>query len=316
MRLLVIGDTHFHNWKNQKITKYQMEFLRSLKTIAKDKNVNGLVFLGDIFESRKVIDKFILSEVVSAIGSLAERYFIILVTGNHDYYDSEVSVLEKLFSSIKNTYVITSPKVITFSRFRLGFLPWPYWSDKDVLSVMPADYIFSHVEIKGVPYKPGDSFAPSHGLTLDKLERLIIFNGHYHIPFVYNNVYFVGSIFQTDISEANYQKRIILLDMEEKFIESIDLQHPVYRIVTSLADYSYAQSEENVIPYMKIEKTQAKASPQLVGSKGQVVLKSFKETIANLVKEYAKLNQVDETYGLDILEKAYDVEVSNEAKAY
>ena len=91
MRELVIGDVHF-GIKTNSVTwlETQLEFFnKQVIPAIKEKHINRVIFLGDIFDIRYAVNQQVGIEVKSLIRKLSNEYpdiQIIFIAGNHDYY--------------------------------------------------------------------------------------------------------------------------------------------------------------------------------------------------------------------------------------
>ena len=258
MRILIIGDTHFHNW-DFPLNEYQKKFLFEILPELVDKEKpETIVFLGDIFESKTNVDKKILSEVIEGIGVLQTKVLnIFIIAGNHDYYSITEGVTLPFKGS--NIQVITKPKVTTLNGFRVGFVPWvPNAVDSvEVKAVIKdSDIIFSHLDIADIPYSPYAKIKAKNALGLPEFNGKIVFNGHYHIPGTYGSVVNVGSIAQFDISEIGTKKRLCLFDSKTDELKNVPLPHPQFVIVERIEEYNYLKEKQdfNIIPYYDVSK--------------------------------------------------------------
>lgn len=260
MRILIIGDTHFHNWKYKQISEYQEKFLSNfLPSTVREHKPDIVVFLGDIFESRTVVDKKVIYNFVEGLYRLSYVPRIYIVIGNHDYYMSSDNSVLKFVERISNVEVVTSPKVERANGLLIGFLPWPYWKDYTP-EINACDIIFSHIQVSGVSLNPRAYILPKEGFVFNFTKPVILFNGHYHYPMVknYDNSILinVGSIQQNDVSEVGQEKRLYLFDSLGPKIEEIKLPHPKFVLFDSLQEYqeSMRYYDPQVIPYYNVSK--------------------------------------------------------------
>lgn len=264
MRVLIVGDTHFHNWKYKQIVDFQDRFMNEIlpETVSKYKP-DILVFLGDIFESRTSVDKRILATFVECLKRLSSVPIIYFVLGNHDIYTASDQNSLKFLEAFANVRIITEPTVEKLNSACYAFLPWGSWEKKSLpLNIKGCRYIFSHIEIKGLKYHPKLEKKSSIGFDAKEFGKgSIIFNGHFHIPTEENigdvTIINVGSIFQSNVSEVGYKKRLIFLDTTEGKVEEIYLDHPVFVLVESLSEYQELISKKYDpmhIPYYNVSR--------------------------------------------------------------
>jgi DNA repair exonuclease SbcCD nuclease subunit len=260
MKVLIIGDTHFHNWSIPQLNWYQEDFLNKiLPDVVKASKPDIIVFLGDIFESKSYVDKKVLNLVFSSfelLSRLVPRIYV--VVGNHDYYSLSEGPAIDFLRAFGNITIVDKPS-ITNNSVPIGFVPWaPAINKEDIEKVVSkSEVVFSHVDIKNLPYNPNiKSVFPKGGLDLSVFSGKLLFNGHYHVPQNNGNVIMVGSIAQMDVSEIGYKKRLILFSTRTKEIKEIPLPHPSYVLVEDPLSYNKMVEENNphVIPYLNVAK--------------------------------------------------------------
>ena len=93
MRDLIIGDIHFGVKSNSiEWLEKQCKLINTqVVDIVKTKDIDRIVFLGDVFDVRYSINQQVASEVKTCIRNLAlvcnqKNVKIVFVAGNHDYY--------------------------------------------------------------------------------------------------------------------------------------------------------------------------------------------------------------------------------------
>jgi len=258
MKILIIGDTHFHNWSIPQLNWYQEDFLtKILPDVVKTNKPDVIVFLGDMFESKSHVDKKVLGLVFSSfdtISKMVSRTYI--VVGNHDYYSFTEGPAIDFLSAFKNVVIVKEPTVINNS-VPIGFLPWkPTFSKQEINDIVSrAEIIFSHLDLKEVPYNPNiKSIFPKNGLELSMFEGKRVFNGHYHSPQEYDNVIIVGSITQMEVSEIGQKKRLIFYNTATKEVKQINLPHPSFVLVEDPNEYNrkVEENDPHIIPYLDI----------------------------------------------------------------
>jgi len=308
MNILIIGDTHFHNWKYKKLVDYQYEFMNKIiPDVLKNNSVDSIVLLGDLFESRRLVDKRLVVAVFEWLETLGQNYPFFFVLGNHDFYDLTYSPFEKAFKKVK---VISKPEIISVKGVKLGFLPWNYWKDEDMKSVSEAEVIFCHLEIKGHKYSPVYSYASPEGLTFIPKDK-IIFNGHYHIPSDEGSLIFVGSILQKNLSDLGSKKSVILFNSDSKSYERIPLPHPEFKLALSRVEFEEMRTKSdksNIIPVFQPAKLSNSSSTDMSTEQLNVF-----ELVVGAVKKLSKQFNIKADFGLKLVKEYYEKEMSYEA---
>lgn len=225
MRELVIGDMHF-GIKNNSVVwlEYQLKFFKNqiIPTI-RDKNIDRVIFLGDLFDIRYSINEQIGIEVRSIITKMLEEFpdkQFVFLAGNHDFY----SPLEEL--AMYNAYavvfgkeyckchpnvkfVIREPALIDESLY----LPWYMTENPDHFDSLLYNYKFG-VEVKAVFCHTDLSYWPGGRITA--LRGCPVYSGHIHNIFTYEgNLYNLGSACGFTFADVDETKYLYILENHE-----------------------------------------------------------------------------------------------------
>lgn len=233
MRELIIGDVHFGVKSNSTewLTK-QCNFINEQVTsIIKEKKLERIVFLGDLFDIRYSINQQVASEVKTCIRNLVleaakNNCIVIFIAGNHDYYspleesakyNAYETVFGKEFTLIHPNviFVCDDPVLIEDSLF----LPW-YWTDNtDHFDELLYRYKFGS-EVKSVYCHADLSVWP--GARITALRNVPVWSGHIH--FISNdeqcNLYNIGASCALTFNDVNQDRFIYILE-DYKVVEKI-----------------------------------------------------------------------------------------------
>jgi DNA repair exonuclease SbcCD nuclease subunit len=217
MNFLIVGDTHFNNWKqfaqytedglNSRLQE-QLQLFTIIDKTCSELNIKNIVFVGDIFHIRGKVPPSVLKPVSECFKSLAQKYKCYIVAGNHDMEDKEgkfTSVF--MLGYIDNVFVFDTPTVVD----GFGFIPYQY--DKDTFLSLVEDmgkneavnWLVTHHGI----VNEANGYGDKNEVTTSEIEALTgkyIFNGHYHNSFQENNIINVGSAMGHSFSDANIDK--------------------------------------------------------------------------------------------------------------
>ena len=253
-RFVVWGDLQAHPWQESRRADAGKDLVRVINTvyeIANQASANGVVFLGDLFESKRAVRTDYASRIIQQINyrALCSRDAYIwncMVEGNHDRYNGRsmlnafnyetgVSDGETNFSSVDDVYskpTICRIKSHAPNKFSIAFIPYecdPKSGLKDFCNAALHDGIplvaFSHCQISGSVMGEsviGGKLVERGTTTLPagiRNGKTVIFNGHYHRPGTLtlpegNQVVFVGSPMQynwTDIDSGD--RGIVVVDI-------------------------------------------------------------------------------------------------------
>ena len=138
MKDLVIGDVHFGTSSNSiSWLESQLQLFRNqiFKTIKENKDIDRIIFLGDLFDIRYSINQQVGIEVKNLIremSSLTDKN-IYFIAGNHDFYTpleehSRYNVYDLVFGKEFTSVYKNIKFIVEDPYFEDGtlFLPWYY----------------------------------------------------------------------------------------------------------------------------------------------------------------------------------------------
>ena len=220
MKYIIITDTHFGAKNNSQFwcTK-QMDFM--YKTLIP--YINNLdeqwtlVHLGDVFDSRSVINSKIVDEVDKMFKTINEvcgkhNTEMIVIGGNHDYFSPEndsVSFLNIILRGYDNITLLTDTSLVVENGNKIDlFMPWYEFNNIDNLkskiekasSIGKIGSIFTHTDI---------NFDEEFSSVLDGIN---VYAGHIHQPVNKKTWHNLGSTFAKDMSDANRQPGAYIID--------------------------------------------------------------------------------------------------------
>lgn len=240
MKILVYGDIHFHPWQaDDRPDRWEdcLSVLRDVRSLAYKHAVDAVVFLGDLFENKRLLRADIAGQAYTQLqrpllavrNGKREIVPMYAIAGNHDYY-KDACTLEPLRSLRDKRHVFTAGtpaqelSVQAETGERLLFLPYGInLSDMDAEAMAATRYdaVFMHGEIEGTALNNGiqsertDVPGWVFGMAVD-----VFVNGHYHTPgFKQVNdrsVYMCGAPLQHHWGDADETKQrgVALLTLE------------------------------------------------------------------------------------------------------
>lgn len=187
----------------------------------------SVIVLGDIFESRTVLDLTVLDRACRLIHEKSRHVRIIFVAGNHDSALRRPDVNSiQVFRGVAE--IVESPTTLrTDDKTVLGLVPWyddhaSLTAGIDTVSKQGAEYLFTHVLVEGaVPKGKG---LPLSALRPKKFRRVLL--GDVHEPVqLDDNVQYVGSPLQIDFRDAGGRRGFAILNTELNEVEFIENTH-------------------------------------------------------------------------------------------
>lgn len=202
------------------------ECLRVFQWIVDEAVARGcasLIVVGDIFESRTVLDLRVLDAAAKAFQYAESQDFqVYAVVGNHDAYLRNPTVTSlRVLSGLAD--VVTRPDRIKIRHTTFGMVPWA--DDVAVLDagikavVEHSSYLCTHALIEGM-------FGSKKGIPLKSLRPSSfkrVFLGDVHDPTdVADNVHYIGAPMQFDFGDAWGKRGFTVLDTDTDTVEYVE----------------------------------------------------------------------------------------------
>ena len=233
MRKLVIGDLHFGIKSNSlSWLESQLEFFdKQIFDIIENKNIDEIIFLGDLHDVRYSINQQIGIELRNLIRKMLSKFpdkkFIILA-GNHDYYSPleefsyynfyELVFGDEFLKCHDNLRIINQDPWIEDDGSL--YLPW-YWTDNtDHFDEILYNYDFSR-DVKSIYCHADLTCWP--GARIGSLKGCPVYSGHIH--YIYDdeigNLHNLGSALALTFNDVN-QARYVYIIEDHKIVEKIE----------------------------------------------------------------------------------------------
>lgn len=217
-RAIVFTDCHFglrHNSSthNQDV----IDFLIWMVSIAKKRNVDTCIFMGDYHHHRNSINAqtqdYMLQGMQILNDSFAKTYFTV---GNHDlYYRENRSITSSKFANLfPNIHLIDKPHISG----NVALIPWLVEEEWKDVAKLKTKYIFGHLELPG--FKMNASVVmPDHGelnpAHFDNQD--LVFSGHFHKRQEKGKVHYIGNPFGHNYSDVwDFERGAMYLEWDGK----------------------------------------------------------------------------------------------------
>ncbi len=231
MILFLIGDVHTGFDTNSEIgyettINYFKNFIRPElnKTNLKYGAQNVIVvLLGDLFDSRSLLNVKSINVVMNFIADLSSTNQILSLVGNHDKYREFTS--QCVISVYPGVTIIDQPITLEIGTQKCCFLPAiedKLLAETHISAFPNGSYLFGHDDIEGFVYE-GHGVKTEKAISFDMLSKFkkVIF-GHIHKAQEYGNVIYLGSTYHTRSVEANNKNRIGILDLDTSEISYVE----------------------------------------------------------------------------------------------
>lgn len=228
-RIVFCADVQLHNHpQNARVLDnglnsrfhYGLETLRQAARVA---NGGVLVINGDLFDHRRFLEIDVLVHTYRTITEIAKTLDkVIIVVGNHDQFlrDGSVHSTEVFKSPKSNIVVVDTWQIIDLGSAYGGVSLCCHAFSLDIEAVK--DFVINKASLVGgilvlhqevVGASMGHSICEK-GLRLEDLcadKFAYVLLGHFHAPQALSqNVFYIGSPYQVDRSEAGDQKRFLV----------------------------------------------------------------------------------------------------------
>jgi len=319
-KIVLLSDLHFGCHKNSAVYfESQKNFLvLQLIPYLKEKGINTIFLLGDIFDNRSSINTKIHNDVFNLFDKHFREFVIYILIGNHDtYYSSSNSINSiKFLGKFNNIKIIEKPEVIKYNDKSFLLTPWIINFADFVKEINDKQFSasFGHYNIKGFHYNKVKT--SEDGLDGNLFGNVCkkVFSGHFHIrskqTFKNCDIIYIGSPYQLTRADMDEQRGFTILNTDDLSYEFIDnqislkfikIQYPKEfdeklikgNIIDIHVKYDKEYSEEKVEEYLKkILELNPAFHPQVIIETDEMIDSNFDITklnfnsIPDLMKEY------------------------------
>lgn len=246
-KILIWGDAHFHPFSQfatiDPSTGLNSRFKASLDLlywiIDQAKEVDYVVQLGDIYESRTKLDPAVVALTVEAFKEFSKPVFVLV--GNHDIWGSNASETT-LRCLPPNIDVITNPRDIYLPEAHITIGMHPYTHDIAAFKKWSArshdlDLVCFHQGLNEGRVGAYNATLDCNLSIKDLPDARMRWGGHYHLHQDVGDgrTFYAGSIFQCNFSERDEQKMIHILDTQTWDFTSIPTEAPTFHLYQTLA---------------------------------------------------------------------------------
>ena len=235
MKIAIITDTHFGARKGSKHLHdyfelfYRDVFFPSLE----EHQIDTVIHMGDIFDSRKAIDLQTLEWSKRVILEPLKKYKVYLTIGNHDCYyknTNNVNSPELLLRNYPNIEVHTKATEVIIDKLKILFLPWinseNFEETEKLIKKTKAKVAMGHLEVNG--FKATRGHMMENGMdakVFNKFEK--VYSGHFHTRSNDGKIYYSGNPYEMFWNDVNDKRGFHIFDT--KTLEHTPIDNP-YRL--------------------------------------------------------------------------------------
>lgn len=317
MKVALITDLHWgaRNDSQVFVDFYDRFYTNTFFPTLKEKGIDTVLILGDVFDRRKYIN-FVTLEHAKRIlfDRLAENGIkAYILVGNHDapYKNSiKINSVNLLLADYENITVINEPQEIEISNHKLCMVPWICQDNViDALTLMEstdAKICMGHFEISGFAmYKGIECHEGLDRNLFDRFEQT--FSGHYHHRSTDGCITYLGNPYELTWQDYNDPRGFHIFDLETRDLEFVVNPYKMFYKIHYDDQLWESREEMDKINFNDFANSYVKV---IVRSKTNPLW--FDMFIENLEKnEVADIQVVDDHLHLDLED---DEDIVNEAE--
>ncbi len=318
MKVAIITDTHYGARKGSKYLHdyfelfYKNVFFPSLE----EHNIDTIVHMGDIFDSRKSIDYQSLEWAKRVVFEPLKKYKVYAITGNHDCYykdTNEVNSPELLLKDYSNIKTYSKAKELKLGTLKILLLPWinseNYEDTSNLIKKSKAKVVMGHLELNGFRATRGHMMETGMDVKVfDKFEK--VYSGHFHTRSEDGKIFYLGNPYEMFWNDVNDPRGFTIFDTET--ITHTPINNPYklfYNIYYEDTNYKLFNATEYVNKIVKIivrKKSKPKDFEKFIDKLYSVGVQDLKIVENFVLPENADFEIDEEENTLSILNRYID----------
>ena len=222
MKVAIITDTHYGARKGSKhIHDYFEKFYKNVFFPSlEEHNIDTVIHMGDIFDSRKAIDLQSLEWSKKVVFEPMKKYRLHAIIGNHDCYYKDTNYVnspELLLNDYSNITTYSEPAEINLDGLDILLLPWinseNYESTKNLIKTCKSKVAMGHLEMNGFQATRGHVM--ESGMEVDVFENFSrVYSGHFHTRSNDGKIYYLGNPYEMFWNDVNDPRGFHIFDTE------------------------------------------------------------------------------------------------------
>ncbi len=222
MKVAIITDTHFGARKgSDHLHNYFEMFYRDVFFPSLEKHqIDTVLHMGDIFDSRKAIDLKSLEWSKRVVFEPLKKYKVISIVGNHDCYYKDTNYVnspELLLKAYSNITLYSKATQITVGGLDILMLPWinseNFEESKKMIDDSKCKVAMGHLEINGFRATRGHMMETGMDTSVfDKFEK--VYSGHFHTRSNDGKIFYLGSPYEMFWNDVNDTRGFHLFDTD------------------------------------------------------------------------------------------------------
>ena len=220
MKVAIITDTHYGARKgSDHLHNYFEMFYRDVFFPSLEKyQVDTVIHMGDIFDSRKSIDLKSLEWSKKVVFEPLKKYNVYAIVGNHDCYYKDTNYVnspELLLRAYPNIKLYSKATEIEIDKLKILMLPWinseNFDETKELIDGCESKVAMGHLEINGFRATRGHMMENGMDTSVfDKFDR--VYSGHFHTRSTDGKIYYLGNPYDMYWNDVNDTRGFHIFD--------------------------------------------------------------------------------------------------------
>ena len=222
MKIAIITDTHFGARKGSlHLHDYFEMFYKNIffPTLEKE-NIDTIIHMGDVFDSRKSIDLQSLEWSKRVFFEPLRKYKMYAITGNHDCYYKNTNYVnspELLLNDYSNIELYSKSKEINVGGLDILLLPWinceNYEDSINFIKNSKSKVAMGHLELNGFRATRGHMM--ENGMDIDIFDKFdVVYSGHFHTRSTNGKIHYLGNPYEMFWNDVNDTRGFHLFDTD------------------------------------------------------------------------------------------------------
>ena len=207
------GSTHLHNY-------FQLFYDNIFFPTLEKENIDTIIHMGDVFDSRKSIDYQSLEWAKQVVFEPLRKYKVYAITGNHDCYyknTNHVNSPELLLNDYSNISTFSKATEINIDGLDILLLPWinseNYDESLEAIQNSKSKVAMGHLEING--FKATRGHMMEDGMDTDVFSKFnAVYSGHFHTRSTDGKITYLGNPYEMYWNDVNDTRGFHIFDTD------------------------------------------------------------------------------------------------------
>ena len=207
------GSTHLHNY-------FQLFYDNIFFPTLERENIDTIIHMGDVFDSRKSIDYQSLEWSKEVVFEPLRKYKVYAITGNHDCYyknTNHVNSPELLLNDYSNISTYSKATEINIGGLDILLLPWinseNYEHTTNLINETKSKVAMGHLELNGFRATRGHMM--ENGMDVDILDKFdSVYSGHFHTRSTNGKIHYLGNPYEMYWNDVNDTRGFHIFDTD------------------------------------------------------------------------------------------------------